>query len=270
VTDEEWFSAHLARYRGLPGAQADLPGFPSDETQLGPTGLVGESTLREAFDFYRDVRDRCGRSLTSGARLLDFGAGWGRISRFFLREIERKNLFGIDVDPDLIRECRSAFGTENFASSSPFPPSPFPENFFGIVAGYSVFSHLSKDACDSWMREFHRILQPGGMVALTTRGRFFFDYCASLGESTDFYGRALASMFDDFAAARARYDAGEFVHTAKGGVAGGGPRSGDFYGETFIPRKYAETAWSQQFRLVEFLDSSPTGKHPVMFFERMP
>jgi hypothetical protein len=44
---------------------------------------------------------------------------------------------------------------------------------------YSVFSHRSKEATDGWVAEFHRILKPGGMVATTTRGRWFFDYCRS-------------------------------------------------------------------------------------------
>ena len=270
--DENWFAAHVARYRGAAGARADLPSFPPDRVQLNTTGHTGEVTLREAFTFYTDCLrafDRYGRPFSPASRLLDFGVGWGRITRFFLRELDKNALFGIDVDPDLIAICRASFGSENFHACDPFPPTTFPEGHFQAVVGYSVFSHLSEEACHRWMREFHRILRPGGMLALTTRGRFFFDYCQSFAGSSNRYGRALARMFDDFAQAKASYDAGKLVHSSTRGVAGGGTRNSDYYGETFIPKWYAEIVWSDMFTLVEFLEDDPRGKHPVMFFKRL-
>jgi hypothetical protein len=77
-----------------------------------------------------------------------------------------------------------------------------------------VFSHLSEGACASWMKEFNRLLAPGGMLALTTRGTPFFDFCESLqGKGYTGYWGALSEISDDFANARARYDQGEFVHS---------------------------------------------------------
>src|SRR5438132_1374978 len=82
---------------------------------------------------------------------------------------------------------------------------------------------FSEDACASWMKEFNRLVVPGGMLALTTRGRPFFDFCESLqGKGHAGYLGALSEMFDDFAHARALYDQGEFVHSNREGVTGGG------------------------------------------------
>jgi SAM-dependent methyltransferase len=273
-SDEAWLAAHVDRYRD-PNATvlSGLPGFPSDEIQRNTTGQAGEATLREAFVFYQDCLrgfQQYGEPLSSESRLLDFGVGWGRVIRFFQREFGRKDLFGIDVDPDLIGLCKETFGGENFLTCAPLPPTPFPDRYFRAVVGCSVFSHLSEEACHRWMEEFHRLVEPGGIVALTTRGRFFFDYCEGLADAPDGYGRALSSMFEDFGDARARYDAGQFVHSSKGGVAGGGARSGNFYGETFIPCEYAGKSWAHLFTLVEFLDDAHLGKHPVMFFKRLP
>lgn len=270
--DEEWLAAHLARYFCSADMRVELPEYPSDEVQCNTTGQCGEPCLREAFAFYRDCKRFLPGTLarrTARPRLLDFGVGWGRICRFFLREFDKANVFGVDVDGALLEECRRAFGTENFLRCQAFPPTEFADGYFDVVVGFSVFSHLSEPACDAWMREFHRIVRPGGNVALTTRGRFFFDYCESLVESTDAYRAGLATMFDSFADARAKYDAGAFVHSARGAVAGSGAREGNFYGETFIPKEYAARAWSTLFRLVGFVDEPSLGKHPVMFFERL-
>jgi len=138
-----------------------------------------------------------------------------------------------------------------------------------FVVGYLVFSHFSEEACSKWMREFHRILRPGGIVALTTRGHPFFDYCESL-QSTEQagYSHALSKLFDDSDDARARYDEGLFVHSNRKGVNGGGAMTADFYGETFIPQAYAETAYSLFFTLEKFLFSPPRQSQPILFFRR--
>jgi hypothetical protein len=122
-----------------------------------------------------------------------------------------------------------------------------------------VFSHLSEEVCKAWIAEFARLLKPGGMVALTTRPRWFFDYAKSLaGEDVTGYSKALSQMFPDFDTARAAYDRGEFVHTTAG--LGSGP----IYGETFIPERYAREAYAKHLNLIEF--SEDNEEQPILFF----
>ncbi len=98
------------------------------------------------------------------------------------------------------------------------------------------------------MHEFHRLLAPAGIVALTTRGRWFFDYCESLKRrNVSGYLDALSKMFDDFSDARARYDRGEFVHSNREGVCGGGAMRARLLWRSFIPKKYAESAYENLF-----------------------
>ena len=119
------------------------------------------------------------------------------------------------------------------------------------------------------MQEFHRILAPGGLVALTTRGRPFFDFCEGLkaGGHTGYLG-ALSGMFADFSEARSRYDKGEFVHSNSDGVTGGGAMTSDFYGETFIPEEYARIAYAELFILEKFLFDPSRQTHPIMYFRK--
>jgi SAM-dependent methyltransferase len=271
---DEWFTQICNSYLNPPvildGKR--LPDFPSDTIQINTTGQAGVDTLKEAFIFYEDcitTFKNLGTPIKPQHNLLDFGAGWGRITRFFLRELPLNHIYGIDVMEEFVKICKETFQSENFFTCTPFPPSPIPEKKINFVIGYSVFSHLSEKACSSWMREFHRILLPDGLVALTTRGRPFFDYCESLkGAGHTGYTGALAQLFDDFDNARLRYDKGEFVHSNHDGVTGGGAMTADFYGETFIPESYARSAYSEFFILEKFLFDPSRQTHPIMFFRK--
>ena len=133
-----------------------------------------------------------------------------------------------------------------------------------------MFSHLSEAACTSWMKEFHRILASEGQLALTTRGRPFLDFCESLqGKGHAGYWDALSRMFDNFADARSRYDQGEFVHSNREGLAGGGAMTADFYVETFIPERYARSAYADLFILAKFYFDPTRHLHPIMFFRKV-
>ncbi len=274
MIQDEWFTKVCDSYLNPPvfvdGKQ--LPGFPSDTIQANTTGQAGVNTLKEAFIFYQDCIETfkdLGAPIKSQHNLLDFGAGWGRITRFFLRELPLNHIYGIDVMEEFVQICKETFHSENFFTCAPFPPSSIPDKKMNYVIGYSVFSHLSEKACASWMREFYRILLPDGIVALTTRGRPFFDYCESLkGAGHKGYTGALAKLFDDFDNARIRYDNGEFVHSNNNGVTGGGAMTADFYGETFIPESYAKNAYSKFFVLEKFLFDPSRQTHPIMFFRK--
>ena len=271
---DSWFEAICESYEHPPVffAGRRLPGFPPEDLQIRTTGQAGRATLREASVFHEDCVSaftQHGHPLGSASRLLDFGAGWGRIARFFLRELPIERIHGIDVQPDLIAICRETFASRNFTTVDPLPPTSLPDGAFSHVVGYSVFSHLSEAACIGWMEEFSRLVRPGGMVALTTRGRPFFDYCQSLqGKGHEGYLGALGALFKDFDVARALYDSGRFVHSNRPEVTGGGILTGAFYGESFIPKSYAQSAYDRWFELLEFRFDPLRHSHPIMFFIR--
>jgi glycosyltransferase involved in cell wall biosynthesis len=272
-------SAYEGRRNSLPFTI--LPGFPSDELQITTTGSAGRVSLREAYTFYLDcvsTFERFGRPITRTDRLLDFGVGWGRIGRFFLNEIEPDNLYGIDVDAQFIEICRRTFPVGHFLTCDPWPPTSLPDEHFSFIVGYSVFSHLSEEACRAWMKEFHRLLVPGGLIALTTNGRSFFDTCASWHERAEEnvhvppplreYRAALARLYPDVELAKSRYDAGELVFATSAGVSGGGPRNESYYGETCIPERFAAHAFLPDMELLEFQFDSSRHAQPIMFFRR--
>lgn len=286
---DEWFELVGQSYLTPPVTYKGnvLPAFPSDTIQANTTGQSGIATLQEAFVFYKDcinTFEEFGKPVTESSRILDFGVGWGRISRFFLREIPLENIHGLDVTPEFTAICRDTFASNNFFTCEPHPPTQLPDNHYDYIVGYSVFSHLSEDACLSWMKEFSRLLVPGGIVAITTRGRPFFDFCESQKEKQSWlqsllrnlmgkkeqsgYLGALGRLFKDFDVARAQYDRGEFVHSNVQGVGGGGALNTTFYGETFISEAYARRTYTPFFELEKFMYDPSYQSHPIMFFRK--
>lgn len=273
VTQDDWFNLicesckHSVFFEGV-----ELPAFPTDELQTRTTGESGASALRDAFIFYQDCLEgfkQLGAPLKRESQLLDFGVGWGRIARFFLRDLPLSNIHGVDVMSEFVDICKQTFRSDNFLLTTPFPPSAFSDKLFNYIVGYSVFSHLSESACREWMREFYRITYPGAIVAITTRGRPFFDYSQSLkGKGLGSYADSLSVMFDDFDEAIVRYERGEFVHSNDYGVSGGGAMNSSFYGESFIPEQYACDAYNDYFVLEKFQFNPLRSSHPIMFFRR--
>lgn len=271
LTDTAWLD--LLR-RSAKGERVDidgcaLPAMPDTTLQVNTVGQSGPGAMEEAWTFASDCLQRfraASRFQDDDKLLLDFGTGWARIARCFLRDIRAENIVGIDVEASLINVCQSTFPGPRFLSCDAMPPTTLADTSIDFIVGYSVFSHLSEAACRAWLVEFARILKPGGMVALTTRGRWFFDYAASL-TSTDSYSQALSKMFPDFAEARASYDRGEWVHSNVPGVTGGGVLDGGFYGETFISEQFARNSLSDDvLQFTEFVENGHN--HPILFFTK--
>jgi len=50
---------------------------------------------------------------------------------------------------------------------------PYSDNFFDIIYGISIFTHLSEQLHYDWYNELYRVLRPNGIIFLTTQGNNF-------------------------------------------------------------------------------------------------
>jgi SAM-dependent methyltransferase len=104
------------------------------------------------------------------SRILDFGAGCGRLLRFFGSQGPSIEIHGAEVNPAQVAWCRSNLGFVRMAEANERPPLPYPDSYFDCVYAISVMTHLDRSKAEAWRDEYRRIVKPGGIVVLTTHG----------------------------------------------------------------------------------------------------
>ena len=252
VSDKKWLELMKRSVddRNIDGIQ--FPGFPEETVQSHYVGSHGKVTLNEAFNFYTCIKDYCralGKTITIESKVLDFGVGWGRILRFFLKDVPIENLYGVDVDHTIIKVCHDTGIPGNLHQINPEGPLPHSDNKFDLVYAYSVFSHLAEGVHIKCLEEIARVLKPGGMLIATTEGRGFINYCASLSkdDAESAWHKALSNAFPEPAKTLEEYDAGHFIYAST-------YETSDFYGEAVIPKSYVENVWTKYFNFRDFVD----------------
>ena len=260
-SDSDWLDILVSSLRIPEIEGVTMPGFPDEDLQRGMHGHCGEVSLHEAHAFFREIKAYAayaGRPIEARRRMLDFGCGWGRTLRLFMKDIEPENLFGTDATSRFLTEARRCNPNLNFLSCDVAPPTLLAAESLDYIISWSVFSHLDEFLTMRWIEEFARLLKPGGLLMLTTQSRRFIAFCAEqrmrrasgIRLEHGWY-EACADSFTDESHENARYEAGHFLHAAP--VAR--PNLLSHYGEAIIPRGYIVKHWSAMFRLVEFLDN---------------
>jgi SAM-dependent methyltransferase len=145
---------------GLPLPPADL---------WSRWGMTAEEYLREgSADAARIAAalEEVGVEARALSRVLDFGCAEGRVLRHFPRA-EGLERWGVDVNAGRIAWAQQHLSPPLlFATTTTAPHLPFPDAYFDLVYGLSVFTHISELA-DAWFLELLRILRPGGHVWVT-------------------------------------------------------------------------------------------------------
>ena len=103
-------------------------------------------------------------------RILDFGVGCGRLLRYWGGLRHTCEIWGTDCNRDLIEWCRRKLSFAKFTVNDADPPLEFPSAMFDFVYSYSVFTHLSAERQQPWLRELSRVLRPGGYMLITVHG----------------------------------------------------------------------------------------------------
>jgi SAM-dependent methyltransferase len=271
VDDGFWLWALTAGRRESAVLDDFLPSLPPEEVQIRTNATAGDVALKDGYVVYRLVREihqAYRGDLESADAILDFGCGWGRILRFFLKDIEPDRIWGVDIWKEQIELCRETSRWGNFTVNEFFPPIDFADGTFDLVFCYSVFSHFSEDAARRWVDEFPRILKPGGLLVATTRDRQFIEQCRAFRDesrSSSSPTNPLAAIFAETEDWLARYDRGEFCYDSSEEIYGDLVSS---FGEACIPEEYVRRHWSKRFEILDYIDDRSVSAQNVIVARR--
>jgi SAM-dependent methyltransferase len=235
ISDEFWFWLCTEGCRTIPTLKTLLPSMPPDDVQLLFTGDKGVPVLRDGFSAYalfRDLYEGHVGPIADTEAIMDFGCGWGRIIRFFLKDVDPSRLFGVDPVEEMITLCRSSYRWCTFDQ-----PTRFQDSTFDLIYSFSVFSHLSEEMHQMWLLELYRVLKTGGLMIAKTRSREFIEQCAKTRKLKDLLLLHQGS----------RSSASAFLNTKKS-------LSEFDRGETAIPKQYVESNWSRLFSVLDYID----------------
>jgi len=253
-----WALLLTQEYKIYPSIRSLLPSVPDRSLQELWNGASGAELAAQSKSFYVKLCERYERYSDrplGESQVLDFGCGWGRLTRFLARDVEPGRLYGCDPVEGILDVCRENGVPATLARADFLPRRlPFDERF-ELAFAFSVFTHLSESVHESCLRALHESLRPGGILVLTVRPPEYLLSCDRMRPLLESLGRDPASALDQpryfFAAHPAepshfQYAGGEMT-----------------YGETVITLPYVRERWSAMFELLD-IDLLIGDLHQVM------
>ena len=250
--DDFWFWLNTIGYRTQPAVREILSPLPADEIQIRLTGVSGDISLQHAFNQYRIIKsllDKHNVRFDKFGKILDFGCGYGRLLRFFVKDIDRGKLYGTDIDNTLVTWCKENNRFGHYCINGQYPPTEFTDKSFSFIFSFSVFTHLSENSHLVWMEEMNRLLDDHGIIIFTIWNH---------PQKTVEYH---APHFEDYNQLIRNYDSGKFCYS---NVRYNGSTT---YGEAHVPLSYIKEKWSKFFNFVDCAENhphSPTQNHVML------
>jgi SAM-dependent methyltransferase len=143
-----------------------------------------DRSRRETVELIVSLLRQAGVDYANFRSILDYGCGCGRVLAGWEGRLSSDtHLFGCDINPVLVDFCQRNIGHADVLRTSYYPPLPYQDGQFDFIYAISVYTHLSLPAMLQWTGEFARILQPGGIVLITSHGSFFAPDLHSLSKT---------------------------------------------------------------------------------------
>lgn len=240
--DSFWFYLNTDSARAEFRLENVISPLPDNAIQVQLTGVSGDLSLNHGFRQYQVFKElvhRYGKPLQRDSKVLDFGSGYGRILRFFLREVDSRNLYGTDISEMLVNWSNENNLFGNFLLNNENPPLAFQGGSFDLIFSFSVFSHLSEESSQDWLVELSRVIKNDGTVILTIWAH---------PEITIEYHR---DHYHDYDKLISEYEQGGYCYSNLK------YRGSKTYGEALISLDYIRSEWSKYFEVVDIVKNHP-------------
>jgi trans-aconitate methyltransferase len=140
----------------------------ADAIRTGYAAIAGAYRARLADELAGKPLDRA--FLTAfvercAGPIADLGCGPGHVTHFLAQRPSAPAVEGLDLSPHMIDEARRGFPDLSFRVADMLALPHADQSLAGIVAFYAIV-HLRSAELLAPFREFHRVLAPGGLLAL--------------------------------------------------------------------------------------------------------
>src|SRR5665213_1478047 len=177
-----------------------------------------------------------------------------------MRDFEFRNLYAFEPNFLFCALARTLNPYVTFLAGAFVPSRDIPEQFFDLMIGWSIFSHLSPSSAALWLAEAAHVVVPGGMCVFTTWGNRFLRRLQKEAAERDegkpihWYSSIVLAAAGSIEKRLADYERGDFVWFSGG--------DSILYGEAFLSETALRKLISQHslpFDVVVF-DKSTLGQ----------
>ena len=173
---EEFVHALFMPDPAHPVLQARLPSLPPVEIQQHYVGADSARLEQMTSAFVENLRSTIVRRYSPerlvrrDLRILDYGAGWGRIARMMAFFTAPTNIRYVDPVQQSLDWCQALRVPGQGALCEPIPQAiAFDDETFDIVYSFSVFTHVSERVARAILKAARARIQPDGCFVLTIR-----------------------------------------------------------------------------------------------------
>ena len=245
LDDDLWALLLSGQYSVYPAIRALLPDVPELNLQMSWNGADGLDLLAQSAAFYTHVKNMQathGTGDLAAARILDFGCGWGRLTRFFARDVPPGSLLGCDPVESILDVCRESRVPAELHRSD-FVPERLPVDGIDVAFSFSVFTHLSEAAAQTCLDALANALAPGGLLILTIRPPDYLGLDANMHRVRDELGADPIEAMSEPLFAFAPHEAEESHPQYQGGEM--------TYGDAVVSLAYVRERWTERFELLD-------------------
>jgi SAM-dependent methyltransferase len=138
---------------------------------------------RASFEILSQGLRAAGRCWSDVESVIDFGCGYGRVTRWLPTVLPPDKVTACDVQAEGVRWCAAEFGVRPLVGRPNITDTGFDR--YDVLFSISVATHLSPGRLAALFRALMRIINPGGVVIFSTNGPISAQTATSIRQYID-------------------------------------------------------------------------------------